>query len=203
MPEMRWTLRILAALILIWAVYFISPYVSLYGLAKAVEAKDVTAIEQRVNFRAVRISVTKQLIPAYLIATGRESDLKGLRGQAVVGIGASFADPLIAQYLSPEALAGFLNDPRSVGGGRTSGIALGGGIGMGSIRDAWRLFITAQTRGFRVISFAVPPDRAADEQFRLQMRIKGLGWRLVGIDLPKPVLDRLVQELIKSNPTAS
>jgi hypothetical protein len=202
MPAMRWILRIVAVLILIWAVYFVSPYVSLYGLAKAVEAKDVAAIEQRVNFRAVRVSVAKQLIPAYLIATGRESDLKGLRGQTVGGIGASFADPLIAQYLSPEALAGFLNDPRSVAGGGTAGMALGG-IGASSIGDAWRLFITAQTRGFRVISFAVPPDKPADDQFRLQMRIKGLGWRLVGIDLPKPVLKGLVQELIKNNPSAT
>src|SRR3712207_3714467 len=114
---MRWTSRILVALFLGWAIYFVSPYVSLYGLAKAVEAKDVAAIEQRVNFRAVRISVAKQLIPAYLTATGRESELKGARGQAMVGIGASIADPLIAQYLSPSALAGFLTDPRLASGG--------------------------------------------------------------------------------------
>ena len=204
---MRWTGRIVIVLILGWAIYFISPYVSLYGLASAIQAKDVAEIEQRVNIRAVRISVAKQLIPAYLIATGREGELKGMRGQAVVGIGASIADPLLAQYLSPAALAGFLNDPR-LGGGGESGALLGGGlagadVGMNSVRDAWRLFATAQTRGFRVISFAVPPDKPADEQFRLHMRIKGLGWRLVGIDLPKPVLHRLVQELIKSNPTAS
>jgi hypothetical protein len=198
---MRWTLRTLAALFLVWALYVVSPYVSLYGLARAVEAKDAAAIGQRVNFRAVRISVAKQLIPAYLIATGRESELKGARGQAVVGIGASIADPLIAQYLSPAALAGFLTDPRlaSRGGSAT---ADGGGLGMESLGDAWRLFVTAQTRGFRVVSFTVPPDRPG-EQFRLHMRIKGLGWRLVGIDLPKPVLDRLVQELIKNNPAAS
>jgi Protein of unknown function (DUF2939) len=88
---MCWAGRILLALILIWAVYFVSPYVSLYGLAKAVEARDTAAIERRVNFRAVRVSVAKQIIPAYLAATGRESDLKGARGQAVVGIGASIA----------------------------------------------------------------------------------------------------------------
>jgi len=198
---MRWTSRILIALFLGWAIYFVSPYVSLYGLAKAVEAKDAAAIEQRVNFRALRISVAKQLIPAYLIATGRESELKGSRGQAVVGIGASIADPLIAQYLSPAALAGFLTDRRLTPRGGSGTAA--GGLGMDSLGDAWRLFVTAQTRGFRVVSFTVPPDRPGDEQFRLHMRIKGLGWRLVGIDLPKPVLDRLVQELIKSNPAAS
>lgn len=201
---MRWVIRIVIALILVWAVYFISPFVSLYGLAKAIETRDVAAIEERVNFRAVRISVARQLIPAYLIATGREGELKGSRGDAMVGIGASIADPLIAQYLSPASLAGFLSDPRSGFVSGQSGTASGdAGLGMTSFHDAWRLFATSQTRGFRVISFALPVDKPADEQFRLRMRISGLGWRLVGLDLPKPVLQRLVQELIKSNPTAT
>ena len=199
---MRWVFRIVVALILVWAVYFVSPFVSLYGLAKAIETKDVAAIEERVNFRAVRISVARQLIPAYLVATGRESELKSSRGDAMVGIGASIADPLIAQYLSPASLAGFLNDPRFVAG-QSGAVTGGGAVGLNSLHDAWRLFATSQTRGFRVISFAVPVDKPGDEQFRLRLRISGLGWRLVGIELPKPVLQRLVQELIKSNPTAS
>jgi hypothetical protein len=198
---MRWIVRLGSALILIWAVYLVSPYVSLYGLAQAIAAKDVEAIERRVNFRAVRVSVAKQLIPAYLTAIGRESEIKGAKGQAVVGIGASMADPLLAQYLSPAALGALLNDPGLATAGRTSPDR--GGIAVNSLRDAWRLFATAETRGFRVISFAVPADKPADQQFRLQMRIRGLGWRLVGIDLPKPILQRLVQELIRSNPAAS
>ena len=98
---MRWTGRFLVALLVVWAIYFFSPYVALLRLAQAIEAKDVAAIEERVNFRAVRTSLAKQLIPAYLKATGRESELQGTRGQAVVGIGTSIADPLIARYLSP------------------------------------------------------------------------------------------------------
>jgi Protein of unknown function (DUF2939) len=196
---MRWTGRFLVALILIWAIYFLSPYVSLYRLASAIAAKDVAAIEARVNFPAVRTSLAKQLIPAYLKATGRESELAGARGQAVVGIGATVADPLIARYLSPAALTGLLDDPRR----RPGDAGSGGSIGLTSLGDAWRLFVTAQSRGFRAVSFAVPADKPAGEQFRLQLRIKGLGWRLVGIELPPPVLNRLVQELIKSNPAAS
>jgi hypothetical protein len=195
---MRWTVRFLGALILIWAVYFVSPYVAMYRLAAAVAAKDVAAIEERVNFPAVRISLAKQLIPAYLKATGRESELAGSRGQAVVGIGTTIADPIIARYLSPAALTGLLEDPR-LGKPR----ATGGGIGLSSFGDAWLLFVTAETRGFRAVSFAVPVGRPAGEQFRLQLRIKSFGWRLVGIELPPPVLRRLVQELIKNNPAAS
>ena len=195
---MRWAGRIILALFLAWAIYFISPYVSLFGLATAIETKDVTGIEQRVNFRAVRVSVAKQLIPAYLIATGQESELKGAKGQAVAGIGATIADPLLAEYLSPAALGGLFNDARLTGGG-----GLSRDIDLNSLRDVWRLVAAAQSRGFRMISFAVPPDKPDNEQFRLHLRINGFGWRLAGIDLPKPVLDRLVRELIRSNPPAS
>ncbi len=200
---MRWTGRILVALILVGAIYVLSPYVALYRLARAIDAKDVAAIEQRVNFPAVRISLAKQLIPAYLVAAGRASELKGTRGQAVVGIGATIADPLIARYLSPAALAELLDDPRLGAGKPRVGGDGGGGVGLTSLREAWLLFVTAQSRGFRAISFALPVDRPTGEQFRLQLRIRNFGWRLVGIELPPPLLDRLVQELIKSNPAAS
>jgi Protein of unknown function (DUF2939) len=198
--RMRWTFRILVLLLVLWAVFFISPYVSLYGLANALRAKDIAAIEARVNLRAVRASVARQLIPAYLVATGRESELKGATNQAAVGMGASFAATVLEQYLSPGALAGFLSEPGTAAG---RGLQADGGIGLASLEDAWLLFASAQTRGFRVVSFAVPVDKPAEEQFRLQMRIRGLGWRLVGIELPKPVLSRLVQELIKRNPPAT
>src|SRR5690349_16883676 len=98
---MRWVTRCLIALVLLWAGYVVSPFVALYSFAKAVETRDAAAIEKRVNFRALRSSLTTQLINEYLIATGRESELKGSRRQAAVGIGATIADPLVAQYLTP------------------------------------------------------------------------------------------------------
>jgi hypothetical protein len=200
---MRWVARTFLALIVLWALYIASPFVALYRFAKAVEAKDLAAIEERVNFRALRTSLTSQLITEYLIATGREGELKGSRRQAAVGIGATVADPLIAQYLTPAALAGFLEDPRVTA--VTSGTSQPGvpqAINLNSLSDAWRVFITAETRGFRAITVSVPVDRPADEQFRFQMRLSGVTWRLVGITLPKPLLQRLVQELVKNNPTA-
>jgi hypothetical protein len=199
---MRWVARSFLALIVLWAIYVASPFVALYRFAKAVEAKDVAAIEARVNFRALRTSLTSQLITEYLVATGRESELKGSRRQAAVGIGATIADPLVAQYLTPAALANFLEDPRLAAGGVSQPSVASQAISLDSLSDAWRLFITAETRGFRAIAFAVPVDRRADEQFRFQLRLSGVTWRLVGITLPKPILQRLVQELIKNNPTA-
>ena len=198
---MRWVARSFLALVVLWAIYIASPFVALYRFAKAIEAKDLAAIEARVNFRALRTSLTAQLLAEYLVATGRESELKGSRRQAAVGIGATIADPLVAQYLTPAALANFLDDPR-VAAGASQPVVASQAINLDSLSDAWRLFVTAETRGFRAIAFTLPVDRAADEQFRFQLRLSGVTWRLVGLTLPRPIVQRLVQELIKNNPTA-
>ena len=199
---MRWGFRSILALLLVWAAYFISPYVSCYRLGVALQARDVAQIEQRVNFPALRASLARQIIPAYLVATGRQSEAKGARTQAVAGIGATVADPILAQYISPQAFANFLADPRA----EIDQSGLPGGandLRLKSVSDGWRLFATAQTRGFRRVIFTLPLDKAADQQFRLEMRLRGLGWQLVGIELPQPILRRLVWELIKTGPTAT
>jgi hypothetical protein len=63
---MRWALRIGAGLILAWLVFLASPFVALHGLGRAVETRDVEAVRARVNFRALRLSLLKQVIGAYL-----------------------------------------------------------------------------------------------------------------------------------------
>jgi len=67
---MRWLFRSLVVLALAWVVFMLSPYVAFYKLAKAVQAKDVAAITERVNFSAVRLSLSRQIASAYAKATG-------------------------------------------------------------------------------------------------------------------------------------
>jgi hypothetical protein len=203
---MRWFIRSLIMLTLAWAIFAVSPYVALYSFAKALEARDVDAITERVNFHAVRISITKQIVTAYLNATGRSEELKGTAGRFAVGAATNFADPLVEEYVTPEALIGLLqgNNPGAAPGRPVSLPA--GGPDLASLRsldEAWDLFMHAETRGFRAISFALPPNKAADEQFRLQFRLSGTTWRVVGLEMPKSVEGRLVQELMRRNPTAS
>ena len=57
---MRWFVRTLVALFLAWAVYLVSPYVALYGLARAVEARDMALLEERVDFPALRLSLARR-----------------------------------------------------------------------------------------------------------------------------------------------
>ncbi|HEY8566387.1 MAG TPA: DUF2939 domain-containing protein [Beijerinckiaceae bacterium] len=197
---MRWFFRITIALVLLWGVYAVSPFVALYSTARAVENRDIPLIEARVNFRAVRISLAKQIVTAYLAATGRAGELKGAGGQLATGLGATLADPILAELVTPEALSNLLTQRgESIGGAAAPGI----GGGRSSLADAFRVFADSEARGFRRYTFLLPPHRAPEEQFRLELRLNSsLTWRLTGVELPAGVRDKLVQELVKRTATA-
>ena len=195
---MRWFIRLTLA----WVVFAASPYYALYDFARAVEAGDLATIRSRVNFPAVRISLSKQLVTAYLVATGRESELKASSKGLVAAAGGTLVDPLLAQYVTPEALAGFLAGGRGAAGAAGSGTLPGaasadGGLAPKSLRAAWSLFLGSESRGFRVIVFPVPPEKSPEDQFRLHFRLSGLTWRVVGVEMPQPVQQRLIQEMLR------
>src|SRR5258708_32641893 len=99
---MRKTILTIAALTLVWIGYVAWPLYDLYQLARAVERRDAAAITQHVDFGRLRASFTEQIVEAYLKKTGaRVSPM--LQGAAF-----SIADPIVAKFISPEALAEFL-----------------------------------------------------------------------------------------------
>jgi hypothetical protein len=192
----RWILSVLA-LFLLWAAYYVGPYVALYDLANAIRAHDVAAISERVNFRAVRISVARQLVEAYLVATGKTKE-DASTSNLEAGLGTTIVDPLLAEYVTPGALADLLNGSAR---GRLAGQSPAAfSADFGSIRNAWQLFITSEPRGFRVLTFHAPLDKPKPEQFGLSFRFRPFTWRVTGLQLPAAVKQRLVQEMLKSSP---
>src|SRR5215207_5998188 len=101
---MRWFLRSLVALALLWAVYLLSPYVALYNLAKALEARDVALIEERVDFPALRLSLARQIAAAYARTVAPPKDGKSPTSGIGSGAGAAFIEPLLEPYVSPQAI---------------------------------------------------------------------------------------------------
>src|SRR3954469_4047132 len=114
---MRWVMRSLLALVVAWALFLMSPYVAFYRLAKAVEDKDVAILTERVNFRAVRISLSRQIASAYAKVTGIVNTQAGSPvGQVAVSAGTAVVDSLIAPYATPEAIIDFLTrGPSGIG----------------------------------------------------------------------------------------
>jgi Protein of unknown function (DUF2939) len=193
---MRWTVRLFAALVIAWAAFMVSPFVALNSLARAVEAHDIERLEERVNFRALRISLAKQIVGEYLRGQGRAQELNGFSRSVATGAGASFADPLIAKLVTPAALFSLLDGrlPDAVAG-ESRPVPLDLPKGWSGLSKALAIFLKSETRGFRTVVIPVPDRRARSEQFRLQMRLDGTTWRLIGLELPSPLLAQLVKQL--------
>jgi hypothetical protein len=204
MPVMRWTLRISFLLLLAWAIFMVSPFVALYSLAKAVEARDIARIEERVNLQAVRISLSKQLVADYLVAMGRGKELEGIDRQVASEVGATLADPLVAELITPAALIDLLADgwPEGVVSqpkrAAEAAEAAGFSFDFGSLGKAFELFVKSESRGFRNIYIPLPPDKAPGDGFRVHLRLSGTTWRLTGIELPRALRRSLVRKLPRS-----
>jgi len=194
---MLWTFRITFLLFLAWIVFMISPFVALYDLAKAVEARDAARIGERVNIRALRVSLSRQIVGEYL-KTDAGQELSGFDQQSATNAGTAIVNPVVEQLVTPEALIDMLADgwPDQVAGNRRAASLK---FDIGSIQQAWTLFVTSQSQGFRSITIPVPANVRKERQFKLTLRLSNLTWRLTGLELPVA----LRQELIKRVPRAT
>lgn len=193
---MRWFVGSAVAIVLIWGLYIASPYWAVLKFARAVESRNVQTIAERVNFRALRLSLAKQLVTEGLASRAVATALTGSDAQVAAGTIAAAADPLLEQLLTVEGVVGLLPD---LGAGR-AGTAAGGGGGRSAsalLSDAVDLVRTSRWRGFRNIYFALPPNPGADPQARLQFRLGRLKWRLVGVELNPETRQRLLAEMIR------
>jgi hypothetical protein len=193
---MRWTIRIGLIALLAWAAFMVSPFVALYSLAKAVDAQDIPAISERVNFHALRLSLSKQIVSEYLRTVGRGQELDSFNRNLATSAGATIADPLVAQLVTPEAVAGLLKRRLPAQIRRASAAGSSPLLpDFTSFDRALNVFVTSESRGFRNIFIPVPDDRPKAEQARLHLRLVGTTWRLMGVELPPDLLQVLVKQL--------
>jgi hypothetical protein len=178
---MRWTLRISFLILLAWAVFLVSPFVALYDLSKAVQAKDVARVTERVNFNALRSSLGRQILGAFL----KTQNLGELDQQTASKAGTATLNPVLEELITPQAVIDLLDDGQfqqaaSPGDGSAPLI----GLDLGSLGKLGRTFILSESQGFRAVTIPVPVDEPKDKQFKITMRLSGTMWRLTGIDLP-------------------
>jgi hypothetical protein len=194
---MRWTLGALLIAILAWAAFMASPFIALYDLATAVTARDAERVAARVDLRALRLSLARQILSEYLVSMGRDPNLAGINRQ-LADSATAMADPLIGQLVTPEALIDVLDDgwPQQLAAPPPQRDA--GQMGLGSLGEAWRVFVASEPRGFRGIVIPLNPDSPSGERLRLQMRLSGATWRLTGLDLPLSLRRELVKKLPRS-----
>ena len=193
---MRWIVSTLIAVLVAWCLFMASPFLALYRLANAVEARDVAGVEERVNIPEVRIHLIQQLVDEYLKTVAKGQALTGFDRQLASHAGATLADPIVAHLTTPQALIDLFDDgwPQQVTS--SPGAApIPMTFSLRSFGRAWRLFVTSETRGFRKIYIVLPHSRPPQERFRLQLRLSESRWRLASVDLPQNLLQALVKKL--------
>ena len=193
---MRWTIRIGLLVVVLWAAFMASPFVALYRLGNAIQARDIAAVRERVNFGALRLSLSKQIVSEYLRAVGRGRELDSFDRNLATSAGVTIADPLIAQLVTPEAVAGLLEGrlPATIAAAAPN-VPTGLSIRFSSLAEAARVYFASQSRGFRNVFIPLPNGRPKTEQARLHMRLSGTTWRLIGVELPQELVRALVQQL--------
>src|SRR6516164_127318 len=185
-------LVLLALLVGYWA----WPFFDLRGLAAAVQAGDVTAINEEVDYPRLRRSLTEQIIGAYLRLTGRASQL-GALGPLAMAVGASIVDPWVSQIVNPENLAQLLRG--STVSSELGPVSFRFGNLPSTLNIAWDAWLSSEY-WFNRLSIWLPPGASQADQFRLRMQLLQWHWKVTGIDLPEKLRDQIAGELAKKNP---
>jgi hypothetical protein len=172
--------------------YWAWPFLGLRALAGAVQAGDVTAINERIDYPRLRRSFAEQIIGAYLRITGRAN-----LGPLITVVGASIVDPWVSQIVNPENLAQLLR-------GGTVSTELGPlsfkfGNLPATLNLAWDAWLSSEY-WFNRFSIWLPPGASQKDQFRLRMQLLQWRWKITGIDLPEKLNNQIAGELAKKNP---
>ena len=192
---MRWTLRIAAILAVLLLAYAIWPVAGFFRIASAIEARDAPALAKLVDFRALRKNLTKQVVAAYMELTGKEQKL-GLLGKTfAVGVGTSYAEPIIAQLLNEQTLIDLLTKGKA-GDGSIKVPAEFAPFSANAMKSGWQTW-WASEYGLGDYYVYLPPDKPLDKQFKVKLSLTDLQWKLAGIDLPEPMRLELAQQLVK------
>jgi hypothetical protein len=189
---MRKTIATIVILGLVWIGYTAWPIYDLLVLIRAMETRDVHTMTQHVYFDAVRVSLTKQVIAAYIRRTGvRISPL----AQSMAGA-LGIADPIVKKLISPAALSELLGVswPVTVVPDLPPGTV---GITESTIGTIWQIFGNSEY-GLARFEVTAPFALPQQQRFRLTFRLLQWRWRLVAITLPENIQNLLGDQLAKT-----
>ena len=102
--------------------------------------------------------------------------------QIAAGAAIVLADPALDPVMTPAGILDLLR--RREPGTRPDLPASPFADGLPSLEHAWQYLAASNWRGFRNVYFALPPGRARNERYRIQLRLSRLSWRVVSLELP-------------------
>src|SRR4030095_7155457 len=108
-----------------------------------VQERNLAELPARVDFPAVRRSLTAQIVRTYLRITGKTGQSGSIAEQLAVSVGASLADPIAAKLGSRETFVDLLRD------GKPSGVLSEdapsvGGLSSEAVKSLWRVYANSE-----------------------------------------------------------
>jgi hypothetical protein len=190
---MRKTIATVVVLSLILIGYTAWPLYDLFVLVRAIETRDVGTVTRHVYFNQVRISLTDQVVAAYVRRTGIQISPLA-RSMAAAAL--SIADPVVKKLISPEALSELLavGWPVAVVPDPPAGTI---GITRSTMGTIWQVFANSEY-GLGRFELAAPAALPPQQRFGLTFRLLQWRWRLVAVTLPENIQNLLADELIKA-----
>ena len=170
--------------------YWASPYVAATRFAFAIQSGDSAGAIERMNVGSLRNSFARQIVQAYLGRNPQLRNLDPLKRQVISGVATSYVAAIVADYLTPDALAELLAQGRTRS---AAGALVGDGAALpplAGLSDAFSLFMASGFTGLD--SFAIEPPASG---YKLGFGLHGGQWLLRSVLLPEAMINRLVDEL--------
>ena len=190
---MRKTIATVVTLVLVWLGYTAWPLYDLWVLVHAMENRDVGTVTRLVYFDAVRVSLTNQVMAAYVRRT--RINISPF-AQSVAAGALGIANPIVHKLISPEALSELfgMGWPVTVNSDPPPGMV---GITERTIGTIWQIFKNSEY-GFARFEVAAPSVLPRQQRFRLTFQLLQWRWRLVAVTLPENIQNLLGDELAKA-----
>src|ERR1700745_4354427 len=167
---MRKTIATFVILGFVWIGYVAWPIYDLLTLVRAMETRELDTVARYVYFDAVRVSLTKQVVAAYVRRT-RINISPFAQSMAAGALG--IANPIVQKLISPEALSELLGVgwPVTVGSDPPPGTI---GITERTIGNLWQIFKNSE---YGLARFEVPAPSVLPPQQRFRLTFQLLQWR--------------------------
>ncbi len=188
---MRWVVASVVAVAAVWGAYLASPYWALYRLASAMERRDLAEIAERINVRALRVSLARQ-VAGHLSQAAGTGALASQDVQLGAAAALALADPLFEALVTPSGIGRLLFRAET---SRPDGAPFGGEPM--SLDDLGNFLAASSWRGFRNVYVSLPPGAPAETRYRLQLRFGRLRWRLVSLELPAEMRRRVADDILR------
>jgi hypothetical protein len=192
---MRWLLGTLAVLVVALVVYLGSAAASLSSLAAAARAGDGARVLEHTDVKALNRSLTNQILSAYFERIGATRRIGPAERMLINTYGASIADAMVAKMLTADRLTQMLKTGNLDG---SAGLPSFAGLpALANLQTGDWLSLLGRINliqpvllGIRVSETADPESYAA-----INLHFEGAGWKLSGIELPKPIVRTLAASL--------